>query len=663
MCGVAGYISSLKQTKNKNGLNNVLNIMKHRGPDGNGIYESKNHNVALVHTRLAIIDLSKSANQPMHTLDKKIVLSFNGEIYNYLELRNELIAEGVKFRTYSDTEVILELYSKYRNIKNFEKIFLNRLDGIFAFAIWDEDLKKMMIVRDSMGVKPMYYQLKNGLLSFASEIKALLNFAPYKNYKNSIKNFSDTETKPIDSRIDLGAISKYITFLWCPGNSTPLKDIKKLGPGEFLTFNLNKKVINEKYYQIKKSKSKLKNKSISNDLEYNQNILSTAKLLENAVKKQMVSDVPVGAFLSGGLDSSAIVAFASKINPNIECFTINTGDNQSEGFVNDYPYAVQVAKYLGVKLNSVDITPKDIINNISKMVEILDEPLADPAALNIFFISGIARQAGIKVLLSGTGGDDVFSGYRRHLAVKYNSYISSIPKPIKNFIQSCLKRIPANNPNVRRIKKLFDNHSTDTQQFLCNCFKWINQNSLEKLYTPEMLHFTNSEEIDAPMLHFQNEIGNDLSDLQKCLALERQFFLSDHNLIYTDKMSMAQGVEVRVPFLDKELINFSCQLDDDLLIRGNKLKWILKKSMEPYLPQNIINRPKTGFGMPLRKWLKTDLREFVYDTLNESTLIKRGMFDSKAVKKLIVSNDKGIEDTSYIIFSLLCIELWCQKYL
>ena len=398
-------------------------------------------------------------------------------------------------------------------------------------------------------------------------------------------------------------------------------------------------------------------------MNISKSIFNTTELLQNAVKRQMISDVPIGAFLSGGLDSSAIVTFASQINPNIECFTIKAEGYEDEGFADDYPYALAVAKHLGVRLNSVNVKPRDIINNIHKMVEILDEPLADPAALNIYFISKVAKEAGIKVLLSGTGGDDVFSGYRRHLAVKYNSVIRNIPVPLIYIIKATLNKLNSNQAIIRRIQKLFGNISSNSDQFLINCFKWINNNNLETLYTQEMKTHLKVSSTDTPMLTFLSDINQNLTDLQKCLAMEREFFLPDHNLIYTDKMSMAKGIEVRVPFLDKELVNFISMLPDRLLVNGNTVKWILKKSMEPYLPKHIINRPKTGFGMPIRKWLKSDLREFVHDTLDSKEFKNRGLFDPQSVKNLIISNENGIGDFSYTILSLLCIELWCQRFL
>jgi asparagine synthase (glutamine-hydrolysing) len=660
MCGVAGYISNNKPNSASLKLKKLVNDLKHRGPDGNGIFKSKDSKVGLIHTRLAILDLTNLAKQPMFNKDSSVILSFNGEIYNFIELKQELETDGIKFRSSSDTEVILELYLKYRQTPNFETVFLNRLNGIFSFAIWDEHFGRMMIARDAMGVKPIYYCLRADMLAFASELKALINFVPNYNIKKN-KNSANIVEKIIDPRLDLEALSRYMTFLWCPGTSTPLEDIKKLGPGEFLSFGLNGCVVHKSWIQkrlITKFEKKLNQGFITK-----QSILETEKLLKNAVQRQMISDVPVGAFLSGGLDSSAIVTFARQINPNIECFTIKAQGYEEEGF-DDYPYAVKVAKHLGIKLNPVIVKPDDIINNIHNMVEILDEPLADPAALNIYFISEAAKKLGIKVLLSGAGGDDIFSGYRRHFAIKYNSYFRQIPIPLRRVIHNILNKINSNQATIRRLKKLFNNYSMETNQFLINCFKWINKNDLESLYSPELIDALKNTSVESPMHAFLNNTdNNNLSDLQKSLAMERIFFLADHNLTYTDKMSMAKGVEVRVPFLDNDLVNFASQLPDNVLIKNRNAKWLLKKSMQPHLPKDIIYRPKTGFGMPLRKWIKFELRDFVNDTLNDQVVARRGLFNPKAVKNLIAANQKGDVDMSYTIFSLVCIELWCQRFL
>ena len=660
MCGVAGYISNRKPNSASLQLKKLVNDLKHRGPDGNGIFKSKDSKVGLIHTRLAILDLSDLAKQPMFNKDSSVVLSFNGEIYNFIELKQELESDGIKFRSSSDTEVILELYLKYRHTPNFETIFLNRLNGIFSFAIWDEHFGRMMIARDAMGVKPIYYCLRDDMLAFASELKALINFVPYYKINQNTDSTSIIE-KNIDPRLDLEALSRYMTFLWCPGTSTPLENIKKLGPGEFLSFGLNGCIVHKSWVQKKLVKN-FDDKKLNQRFITKQSILEAEKLLKNAVQRQMISDVPVGAFLSGGLDSSAIVTFARQINPDIECFTINAQGYEEEGF-DDYPYAVKVAKHLGIKLNPVIVKPDDIINNIHKMVEILDEPLADPAALNIYFISEAAKKLGIKVLLSGAGGDDIFSGYRRHFAIKYNSYFCQIPIPLRRIIHNTLNKINLNQPTIRRLKKLFNNHSMETNQFLINCFKWINKNDLESLYSPELRDALKNTSVESPMYEFLDNTNNNLSDLQKSLAMERNFFLADHNLTYTDKMSMAKGVEVRVPFLDNDLVNFASQLPDKVLIKNRNAKWILKKSMQPHLPNDIIYRPKTGFGMPLHKWMKVELRDFINDTLNYQVVARRGLFNPKAVKNLITANEKGEVDMSYTIFFFFFIEKWCQKFL
>ena len=374
-------------------------------------------------------------------------------------------------------------------------------------------------------------------LLFSSEIKAMINFLDKKMLTT-----------------DYDSINKYLTFLWCPGNGTPINEIKKLGAGEYMI--IKKSTITEhcKWFQLPYNSDK--------NLYYNKqnSIEGTAQYLRDAVHRQMISDVPVGAFLSGGLDSSSIVKFASEINNNIQCFTIDTGGNTEPGITDDLPYAISVAEHLKVPLHVIKVSPEEMILNIEDMVEQLDEPLADPAALNVFFISKLAKRNGIKVLLSGSGGDDIFSGYRRHLAVNFDNYFNWLPIRIKRYLES--KSINLNTKNVfsRRLRKLLSGITLDENNKIVNYFIWTKKEDLFNLYSP--IFKRNIEQHDAKneMLAYLNTLEVNLTMLEKVLLLEQKYFLTDHNLIYTDKMSMAHGIEVRVPFLDLELVNFASNI-------------------------------------------------------------------------------------------------------
>ena len=628
MCGIVGTFGS-----NTKLIKKACSAIRHRGPDDSGVFVDNKINIALGHQRLSILELSDLGHQPMVSNDKQVVIVFNGEIYNFIELRSNLEKEGYVFKGGSDTEVLLNLYLAHG------KEMLSKLNGIFAFAILDISSEILFIARDALGVKPLYYSSEEGIFSFASEIKALFEF-------NSI-----------NKELNLEAINRYLSFLWCPGDGTPIKSIKKLLPGEALIVKNGQ--IKEKWiwYQLPIFRG------IRPNLNESEAILGTTNHLRKAVHRQMISDVPLGAFLSGGLDSSSVVAFASELNPDIKCFTIKTEGGQDKGFVDDLPYARKVAKHLNVSLEVVSVDSKKMAEDLQSMVVQLDEPLADPASLNVRYISQLAKDQGIKVLLSGAGGDDIFTGYRRHYALEVESYWSWLPKNIRGLIENTSKHLNNNKPFQRRLSKLFNGAGLDNDERLINYFKWTSDVTLQSLYSPDMKDFMMHSITNFPMSDFIPKLSSDITRLDQMLAIEQRFFLADHNLNYTDKMSMASGLEVRVPFLDQDLIEFAAHIPNKYKQRGREGKWVLKKAMESYLPKDIIYRPQSGFGVPLRRWLKEDLRELLGDLLSVDSLNKRGLFSAQSVQKLISDNDNGKIDASYTLLSLLCIEIWCRAYI
>ena len=373
--------------------------------------------------------------------------------------------------------------------------------------------------------------------------------------------------------------------------------------------------------------------------------------------------MPLGAFLSGGLDSSAIVALAREQNPDIRCFTIETQGGQEAGATDDLPYALRVAEHLGVPLDVVRIDAGRMAGDLERMVAQLDEPLADPAPLNVLYISQLAREHGIKVLLSGAGGDDLFTGYRRHRALMAERWWSWLPGPMRQGLAKATGALDQRSALGRRLAKLFSGAGLADDARLVNYFRWAGRADLERLYSAEFEAALGESRAEAPMLEFLRELPPETSRLERMLALEQRFFLADHNLLYTDKMSMAVGVEVRVPFLDLELVEFADRIPAHLKQRGREGKWVLKKAMEPYLPRDVIYRPKTGFGAPLRRWMRFDLREMLGDLLSAESLQRRGLFEPNAVQRLIADNDAGRVDASYTLLSLLCIEIWCRTFL
>ncbi len=652
MCGIAGFSGQF----NLDLLKNMGARLLHRGPDDAGeiILSQQNNLVGLAHQRLSIIDLSAEGRQPMtincdccgNTLgmptENKRWLTYNGEIYNHQTLRRELEAKGHHFFSQTDSEVILHLYAEHGvNL-------LQQLNGIFAFALYDGQTGQLFLARDGVGIKPLYYSQQPAGFLFASEIKALLAYSE------------------LPRQLDRVALHYYLAYLWCPGEQTALHTVKKVQPGEALIVRNGQIEKRWFFYDLPYQGVSLQASpaEISFELE---------KKLMQAVERQLIADVPVGAFLSGGLDSSAIVAMMRKLNPHarIQCYTIDGGDEKYiEGNPNDLPYAKQVAAHLQVDLHVVEIQA-DLMQHMTNMLYHLDEPQADPAPINVLLIAEAARRDGIKVLLSGAGGDDIFSGYRRHHALLSERFFAWLPLAIKNKLSLFSCHLLEGNSTkynmqfafLRRMAKLFAYCHLPTDQRLASYFLWGTENLRTSLYSQEMANHLSQANTLAPLLQSLHRIPQESAPLNRLLYLEGKHFLADHNLNYTDKMSMAAGVEVRTPLLDSDLIDFATRIPVHLKQKGKIGKYIFKKTMESYLPNNVIYRPKSGFSMPLRRWLHRELQPMVNEVLSASAINARGIFDANAITRLIKLDQAGRVDAAYTIYSVLCIELWCRAFI
>jgi len=645
MCGIGGYSLRLGALPPTCWTSSASQSLSHRGPDDCGTFVDSSCRYSLIHTRLSIQDLSSHGHQPMASFDGSVVLAFNGEIYNFRQLRDVLASDGYAFVGESDTEVLLALYLSLKRDtigrpgpQRLAKL-LRSLNGIFAFALYDSDYDALLFVRDAFGVKPLYYiQVDTGLY-FSSEIKAL---------------------PPSSRHLDFASLDRYLTFLWNPGPSTPVLGMHKLGPGEAAWVSHGE--IDERFawYSLPVSRRVPAGTPYMSRAEY---VRDTEEHLRQAVHRQLVADVPVGAFLSGGLDSSSVVAFAREQNPDLRCFTIKVSGTTDKFFLVDLPYARRVAAHLGLPLDVVQVDSTRMAASLEEMVWQLDEPLADPAPLNVLYISRLAREQGIKVLLSGVGGDDLFTGYRRHLALRAERYWSWLPRHLRIQLRQLTGQLPVSSSFGRRLRKAFSGAHLEGDARLVHYFRWIERSDLHALYTPAFRAALGEAQAEDPMLAFLAGLPRETPRLDRMLALEQRFFLTDHNLTYTDKMSMAAGVEVRVPFLDLDLVGFAARIPCHYKQRGRDGKYLLKKAMEPYLPHDVIYRPKSGFGAPLRRWLQVELREWLADVLSPERLQSRGLFDSHAVQHLMADNAEGRIDCSYTLFSLACIEIWCKFFL
>jgi asparagine synthase (glutamine-hydrolysing) len=632
MCGIAGFLGRFDAPL----LARMRHRITHRGPDGQGQCLMEEGRVGFAHTRLAIIDLSDAGLQPMWDSTRRICITYNGEIYNYRELRKDLIGKGEQFKSDSDTEVILALYRREG------LAMLEKLKGMFAFALWDTEAKQALLARDGFGVKPMYLaEAPEGLL-FASEIKALL------------------EHRGLSRDIDIAAIRDYLTYLYCPGEMTPFRSVRKLLPGEACLISVKGEIVRRwRFYDIPTSLQ-------APVLSESQALVRVEEAFETAVKRQMVSDAPVGAFLSGGLDSSAIVSVARMHSAEqpMTCYTIRSSADQDagEGRVSDLPYARRVAKHLGVKLEEVEVSTS-ILDDLDKMVYHLDEPFGDVASLNVYKIAKAARAQGKKVLLSGTGGDEVFAGYRRHVALANERFWAWMPRPLRVGLAAVARSLPSGPVLTRRIRKALSNADLSAEDRLTAYARWVTPEMSLGLFHPDHRLPLAEKHVGSGMEASLAGSGNERSALGQMLYLDANHFLADFNHIYSDKMSMAAGIEVRVPFCDPDLARFAAQLPENLKVRNRTSKYALKKIMEDRLPKDVIYRAKSGFGVPMRKWVRSELSARIEDRLSPQKVKARGLMDPAAVSEMLHLNKSGKADLGYPIFALMVIEEWCRTFI
>ena len=654
MCGIVGVQGDFPADL----LKRMTDSVAHRGPDGEGalwIDTPNETRTGLGHRRLAIIDLSAAGCQPMVLPPRDaqdgagVTLVFNGEIYNYRELRAELAAAGHRFTTQTDSEVLLHLYER-------DGLgMLTRLNGIFAFAIHDARSRgrpagvergALFLARDQAGVKPLYFATTSQGFLFASEIKALLCHPG------------------IAREIDPLALHQMLAYLWTPAPRTMLRAVRKLEPGCAMLVHRGAEVRHWRYYRLPYEgvRDARTRSAIAAEL---------TERVEQAVRRQLVSDVPVGAFLSGGLDSSAVVAMMRRAQPDqrIQCFCVGFGDDvDNEGNPADLPYARRVARHLNVDLEEIRIEAT-AIDRLEEMVALLDEPQADPAPINALFIAERARALGIPVLLSGAGGDDLFSGYRRHRALQFERWWTWLPQPMRAAIQSTAVRKAMGHGERqagvvgRRLTKMFAHAGEDAERRMIAYFWWSPDALRRNLYSADFAAQMGAEDVGDPLRASLADIPDERDPLQRMLYLETRHFLADHNLNYTDRAGMSAGVEVRVPLLDTDLIAFAAKIPPSMKQTGSEGKSIFKQAMLSVLPREVVYRPKSGFGAPLRRWLRHELRTRVEDTLAPDVLRRRGFFDPRAVRALIDDDRQGRIDGSYTIFALICFELWCRRFI
>jgi asparagine synthase (glutamine-hydrolysing) len=645
MCGIAGLIS-LDSDRH---IAPMLKTIEHRGRDDEGTWTSAaiddaGRSISLGHRRLAIIDISPAGHQPMISRDGRFVLTFNGEIYNYRELREQLKAKGHTFLTDTDTEVLLTAFSEW-GVES-----LSRLNGMFAFAVWDTKERALTLARDRVGIKPLYYALVPAMdgrpetFGFASEIKAIL------------------ASGRVERSIDPAALHQYLTFLWTPDPHTLFRGVQKLPPGHYLILKNNQLTIREwwdiSYDNIVEGKS---------EEWWQERVLET---LDRVVDLEMVADVPLGSFLSGGIDSSGIVAMMKNHSNGQKVSTYTIGfkpeDLRYDIIPDDVGWARKANKILKTENHEIMLAP-DVAELLPKLVYHLDEPTADPAIIASYLVSRAARET-LTVLLSGVGGDEVFAGYPRLLAMKIAHALEPIPKFVRQpGLKMIADAVPGGRPGrftgpLRNAKKFSRSAALGFEDRYLGFGTYFDDDAKAQLYTDA--HGEAIEGLDAYAEHRRYFARQQHADpLNQLLYVDLKTFLPCLNLTYTDKTSMAANLEVRVPFLNVEMLELTARMPPRLKLRGLKRKYILKRALEKVLPHNLVWRKKAGFGAPIRAWLRGPLRPLVDDLLSAETIQRRGLFRADEVRRIIDANLSGREDYNLQVFQLLILELWQRQFM
>jgi len=630
MCGIIGIVG---RQYSREQLEAVLPLLHHRGPDDQGIYAAAP--VYLGHTRLAIQDVSAKAHQPMHSQDGRYTLIYNGEIYNHTELRQGLQQRGVCFRSESDTETLLHACIHHGTD------VLPLLNGIFAFSFYDHVQQRLWIARDASGVKPLYYYQGKDCNLFASELKVLLPLLPEKTLSAS-------------------ALYQALMLQWPLGGATGFQEVQALPAGHWAQIDTDR----PGSWQLKKWYQVSFNGNYREQPEARW-IDELDQALQAAVKRQLLSNRPIGYFLSGGLDSSLLVAIAQRLQPgkSLPAFTLDTGKAfTQEGFADDLAFARQAAAHLNLPLSVIPVAP-DIMQGWDHMIWHLDQPQADIAPMLVYKLAQAAAAADCPVMIGGTGGDDLFSGYRRHQALAYEGYLQHMPAFLRSGIRSMAQLLPDNGTG-RRLRKLMQDTDRSPEERMAGYFYWTQQEQALTLFTPAYRQEIDPDGIRKYFHQLLTEIPQEQNALNRMLYLEQRTFLPDHNLNYTDKMGMAASVEIRVPFLDMELLSLSAELPPGLKLKGTTTKYILKKVAERYLPHEVIYRRKTGLGAPVRSWIQQDrsFQQMVRERLTDPSFTRRQLFDIAAIEQLIQATQNRQQDGSYTLLALLAIESWLRQF-
>lgn len=618
MCGISGFVGSNARPK----VQTMCDLMVYRGPDDSGFYDGDG--VVFGQRRLSIIDLS-GGRQPILSENGRVVLVCNGEIYNSPGLREALKSRGHVFSTATDVEVILHLYEECGDA------CIKKLRGMFAFALWDADRRRLLMGRDHMGQKPLFYAVRNGEIAFASEVKSVL------------------ATGLVERKPDLEGLWHYMSLRYLPDGKSLFEGVVKLQAGHCAVFE-NGKITDSQYWHL----DAFKNKRTGTERELTDEL--DAVLMES-VRMHLLSDVPVGSFLSGGIDSSLITAMMAKIiGKPFHTFSIGVKEQD----INELPWARMISSQYNL-IAREEVVEADIIHKIPEMIYHMDEP-ADPFGVGVYLVSQVAARD-VKVVLSGDGGDENFAGYDRFAGQRLAGMYSLVPSCIRRHVFGrVFDRVPESfgyKSVASKLKWLNDMsfYGTGERYARSMSFLRFTDEGKDALFTPDAIkRVANTDSVGKILEYFNDGTADELLD--KMLYTDLMTRMPDHLLAISDRMSMAHSIEIRPPLIDYKVTEFAASLPCDLKLHGHKLKYLLRKVASRYLPQELIDRPKQGFGFPIARWLRTDLANFLSTLFKESRFVEMGVFRKEEIDRLVTEHVGGKADHNFRLWILLNLEIW-----
>jgi asparagine synthase (glutamine-hydrolysing) len=627
VCGIAGCY---QQADGRKLADVMTDRIAHRGPDAGGVWSHEDERVSihLGHRRLSIIDLSTAADQPLRKGGLSLV--YNGELYNYRELRAELRAAGATFVTSSDTEVVLEAW------RHWGPAALDRFRGMFAFALADTATGELVLARDPLGIKPLFYMRRGDGIVFASELKAIV------------------AAVGSELRVEPGTLIASMLYYWVPEQRCAVREVRKLPAGSWARIKPGAEPEVSQYWRIQDVAAAAAGEPAA-DLK---------SVIAESVKAHLVADVPVSSFLSGGLDSSIVTVLAHQDSSSVDAYTITfrPEDQKLEAMPDDAVYARKVAARYGIDLHEIELSP-DIVDMLPRMVDYLDEPIGDPAAINTVLMCEAARERGVKVLLSGMGADELFGGYRKHLACLMASRYHRLPGAVRGPARFAVNSLPVSVGNrglryPRWAKRFMTFAELPEEARFRRSYTLYDPESLTALVGPELAGHVTDVIDEHAAIYNDNALDDEVNRM--CLA-DARLFMAGLNLTYTDRASMAASVEVRVPFVDRVVAEAAFTIAGRDKIRGKVSKAALKDAAESWLPREIVHRPKASFGAPLRAWVRNDLKELIGDVLVGGELVQLGMLRKEPLLRLIADERAGREDYAKQIWQLLSMELWYRQ--